>query len=431
LPNRLARAWNALVGSDRADLQPVAQRSIGTTMDGSWWEKVFNLQTGPVSITERSSLGLSAVYSCVRVLSEDVAAMPLNVHQRTDRGNAVAYTHPNQYLLHDQPHEWYTAFQFRATMMAQVLLWGNAYARISWNGIARPTSFKIYLAGTVDPYEHNGRIWYNTPDGVLAAEDIIHIPGLGFNGICGMSPIRTNAESLGVTLAAQRYGGNFFKNGANPSGALQHPKTLSAPAQTRMKENFREKYQGVDNAGEVLVLEEGMEYVRIGVPPEEAQFLETRGYGKTDICGIFRVPPHMIADLSRSTNNNIEHQGLEYVQYSLMPWLIRFEQEFNRKIFYASEKGRFFTKHNVNALLRGDLAARQSFYQAMIQNGVFSQNDVRAFEDMETFEGGDQRWVQQNMMPLDKAMEILTAKMAAKSAPKNNGNPGAGSKDAA
>jgi len=398
-------------------------------MDGSWWEKVFGNQTGPVSITEQSSLGLSAVYACVRVLSEDVAALPWNVHQRTDRGNAVAYTHPVQYLLHDQPHEWYSSFQFRATMMAQVLLWGNAYARIYWNGISRPVGFKIYLPGTVDPYEHNSRIWYNTPDGVMASEDIIHIAGLGFNGICGKSPIRTNAESLGVTLAAQRFGSNFFKNGANPSGALKHPKQLSAPAQARMKENFREKYMGLENTGEVLVLEEGMDYIKIGMPLEEAQFIETRGFGKEDVCGMFRVPPHKIAKLDRATFSNIEQQSLEYVMYSLMPWLVRFEQEFNRKVFYASEKGRVFNKFNVNALLRGDLAARQAFYQMMIQNGVFSQNDVRQYEDLETFDGGDTRWIQQNMMPLDKALEILLAKSAAKA--KGNGNPTAGNKNAA
>lgn len=417
-----------LVGSSRADLAVSEQRSsVGTLTDASWWERLFNNQTGPVSITEYSSLGLSAVYACVRVLSEDVAALPWNVHRRTDRGNAVAYDHPNQYLLHDQPDEWYTSFQFRTTLMAHVLLWGNAYARILWNGISRPVGFKIYQPGTVDPYEHNGRIWYNTPDGVMAAEDMIHIAGLGFNGITGKSPIRTNAESLGVTLAAQRMGGNFFKNGATPSGALKHPAKLSADAQKRMKSNFREKYQGIDNTGEVLVLEEGMDYIRIGIPLEEAQFIETRNYGKEDIGGIFRVPPHMIGKLDRSTNNNIEHQGLEYVKYSLMPWALRFEQEFNRKIFYETEKGRVFTKFNFNALLRGDLAARQSFYQSMIQNGVYSQNDVRSLEDMETFDGGDQRWIQQNMMPLDKAEEILMAKNAAPPAPSN----GTGSQNAA
>jgi HK97 family phage portal protein len=443
LPNLVQRAWNALFrtppavpGTGRAGESRSNANAVGLT-DTDAFFRLFNPNyvAGAVNVTEVSSLGLSAVYGCVRVLSESIASLPWGVYEYTDRGSKLAIKHPNFRLLRSEPHTWYTSFSFRKTLMTHVLLWGNGYARIIRDGRARPTAFQLYYPWQVNVLSYpdsfgEQQLYYTTPDGTFSADDMIHVAGLGFNGVVGRSVIGMQAEALGVGLAAQRFGSNFFRNGAHLTGALKHPKTLKTEAHKNLKESFREKYMGMDNAGEVIVLEEGMDFIPFGVPPDDAQFIETRKFSRSDVCAMFRVPPHMIADLERATFSNIEQQDLGFVKHSLMPWMVLIEQEFDRKIFYESEKDRYFNKLNANGMLRGDVATRKEYYKDGIQNGWLSQNDVRELEDMLTIEGGDRYFIQQNMMPLDKVDEVLANQKQAPPA-KDNGKPGTGSKNAA
>ena len=218
----------------------------------------------------------------------------------------------------------------------------------------------------------------------------MHIPALGFNGLKGFSPIAMAKNAVGMTLACEEYGASFFANGANPGGVLEHPGVLKDPA--RVRESWNEVYRGSNNAHKIAVLEEGMKYQQIGIPPEEAQFLETRKFQLNEIARLYRIPPHMIGDLDKSSFNNIEQQSLEFVKYTLDPWVIRWEQSMQKALFLPGEKGTYFVKLNVDGLLRGDYKSRMEGYSIGLQNGFMSPNDVRELEDLNPIpdeEGGN------------------------------------------
>jgi len=219
---------------------------------------------------------------------------------------------------------------------------------------------------------------------------VLHIPGLGFDGLIGYSPIAMAKNAIGLAIATEEYGAKFFANGAAPSGVLEHPGTIKDPI--RVKESWNSAYQGSANAHKIAVLEEGMKYTPIGIAPEQAQFLETRKFQIDEIARIFRVPPHMLADLEKSSFSNIEQQSLEFVKYTLDPWVVRWEQSMCRVLFSESEKSSYFIKFNVDGLLRGDYASRMSGYATARQNGWMSTNDIRELENLDRISpdlGGD------------------------------------------
>jgi HK97 family phage portal protein len=254
---------------------------------------------------------------------------------------------------------------------------------------------------TVDR-DQNGRLFYLYQRGLedpsvlgksqvyLAPSDVLHIPGLGFDGLIGYSPIAMAKNAIGLAIAAEEYGAKFFANGAAPSGVLEHPGTIKDPI--RVKESWNSAYQGSANAHRIAVLEEGMKYTAIGIAPEQAQFLETRKFQINEIARIFRVPPHMLADLEKSSFSNIEQQSLEYVKYTLDPWVVRWEQSMYRALLSESEKPSYFIRFNVDGLLRGDYASRMSGYATARQNGWMSTNDIRELENLDRIPpelGGD------------------------------------------
>jgi HK97 family phage portal protein len=225
---------------------------------------------------------------------------------------------------------------------------------------------------------------------VLKEDEVLHIPGLGFDGLVGYSPIAMAKNAVGMILACEEYGASFFANGANPGGVLEHPGVLKDPAKVR--ESWNSVYRGSNNAHKIAVLEEGMKYQQIGIPPEEAQFLETRKFQLNEIARLYRIPPHMIGDLDKSSFNNIEQQSLEFVKYTLDPWVIRWEQSLQKALLLPSEKGKYFIKLNVDGLLRGDYQSRMNGYAVGRQNGWFSANDIREMENMNPIpdeEGGN------------------------------------------
>jgi HK97 family phage portal protein len=254
----------------------------------------------------------------------------------------------------------------------------------------------------VDRDEH-GRLFYtytrNTDENPnfseygrvrLKPEDVLHIPGLGFDGLVGYSPIAMAKNAVGMTLACEEYGASFFENGATPGGVLEHPGVLKDPA--RVRESWHAVYGGSKNAGKVAVLEEGLKYQQIGIPPEEAQFLETRKFQIDEIARLYRIPPHMVGDLDKSSFSNIEQQSLEFVKYTLDPWVIRWEQSIQKALFLPQEKKEYFVKMNVDGLLRGDYESRMKGYSIGIQNGFMCPNDIRRLESMDLIpveEGGE------------------------------------------
>lgn len=361
-----------------------------------------------VAVTADSALRLSAVSACVRLISESIASLPLNVYQRDAAGARRRVTNVPQFrLLHDEPNQRMTSFVFRETLAAHVLLHGNAYAWILRTASGVPIEMLPIPAPSVRVGKTaSGELVYNVSlDGVgfpVSQWDMVHVPGLAYDGVTGMSPIRYAAESIGLGLAAERYGGSFFGNGSTPAGYISLPGKLSKEQASVMRQAWESVYgyQGGAGANRTAVLFEGGKFEKISIAPNEAQFIETRKFQVAEIARWYRVPPHMIGDLDRATFSNIEHQALEFVTHTLRPWLVRFEQEFNRKLFPSSESGRpsdMYCEFNVDGLLRGDISARGEYYTKGRQWGWLSANDIRRLENMEPIEGGDDYLTPLNM----------------------------------
>ena len=238
----------------------------------------------------------------------------------------------------------------------------------------------------------------------LQPSDVLHIPGLGFDGLVGYSPIAMAKNAIGMAIACEEYGAKFFANGATPGGVLEHPSTIKDSQ--RVRESWQAAFGGSSNSNKVAVLEEGMKYTPISISPEQAQFLETRKFQINEIARIFRVPPHMVGDLEKSSFSNIEQQSLEFVKYTLDPWVIRWEQSIQRALLSHDEKVRYFVKFNLEGLLRGDYQSRMNGYAIGRQNGWMSANDIRELENLDRIpaeEGGDLYLINGNMLPLKDA----------------------------
>lgn len=380
---------------------------------------LFGRTTSGKPVNERTAMQTTAVYACVRILAEAVASLPLHVYEyQDDGGKKLVHDHPLYYLLHDEPNPEMTSFVFRETLMSHLLIWGNAYAQIIRDGAGRVLGLYPLLPDKMDVQrDDKGNIYYvysrNSDENPmfkeygdirLKAEDVLHIPGLGFDGLIGYSPIAMAKNAVGMTLACEEYGASFFANGANPGGVLEHPGVLKDPSKVR--ESWNSVYRGVNNAHKIAVLEEGMKYQQIGIPPEEAQFLETRKFQINEIARLYRIPPHMVGDLDKSSFSNIEQQSLEFVKYTLDPWVIRWEQSLQRSLLLPGEKGKYFIKLNVDGLLRGDYQSRMNGYAVGRQNGWFSANDIREMENMNPIpdeQGGNMYLINGAMTKLEDA----------------------------
>lgn len=348
----------------------------------------------------------TAVYACVRILAETIASLPLHTYKISEDGKQKARDHPLYHLLSDAPNPEMTSFVFRETLMGHLLLWGNAYAQIIRDGRGNVIALYPLMPDMMKVQRSDkGEIYYiYTKEGqekILRTDEVLHIPGLGFDGLIGYSPIAMAKNAIGMALATEEYGAKFFSNGANPGGVLEHPGVVKDPS--RVRDSWNAVYQGSSNAHKVAVLEEGMKFQAIGIPPEQAQFLETRKFQTEEICRIFRVPPHLVASLDKATFSNIEHQSISFVVHTIRPWLVRIEQSINKALFSESEKEKYFVSFIVEGLLRGDYSSRMQGYAIGIQNGFMSPNDVRALENMNPIpeeEGGNSYMVNGNMLKL-------------------------------
>lgn len=367
---------------------------------------IGNSQSG-VQVDELRAMQTSAVYACVKILAETIASLPLHLYKKGKDGkNESAEQHPLYSCLYEMPNEETTSFEFRETMMTSLLLWGNAYARKIRRGghVAELWYLKPNLM-TVERDMQTGQIKYTYSDDitnqtyVYRPDQIFHLKGLSLDGVKGLSPIAQAREAVGLSLATEEYGAKFFGNGARPGGVLEHPGILKDPE--KLRDSWNKVYQGTRNSHKVAVLEEGMKYHSIGIAPEDAQFLETRKYQVNEICRIFRVPPHLVGDLERATFSNIEHQSIEFVQHTIRPWLVRWEQAISRSLLDEKERLLYFARFNVDGLMRGDYKSRMEGYAIGRQNGWLSANDIRRLEDMSLVpkeQGGDDYLVNGNMI---------------------------------
>lgn len=385
-----------------------------------------------VSITETNALNYSAVWAAVSLISSQVASLPLILYaRRKDGGKDRKPNHPLYWLLHDEPNSEMSSFVFREALQAHVLTWGNGYAEIERDMSDRPIALWPITPDRVTPTRDRAdNLTYKVrnPDGkdvFLQPRNMFHLPGLGFDGNVGYSVISKARESIGLGIATERFGGTFFGNGATFGGVLKHPGKLSPNAQKLLTDQIEAKHQGLTRAHRFLLLQEAMDYVGTGVPPEAAQFLETRLFQIIEICRWFNIPPHKLRDLSRATFSNIEQQAIEFVTDTLRPWLIRWEQEIQRKLIAPLEQGIQFAEHLVDGLMRGDTTSRYAAYAVGRQWGWLSADDVLERENMNPLPNGQGKiyLVPQNMAPADRINDIIDKQTAPTPAPAPQADP--------
>ncbi len=379
------------------------KKGDGTQFSG--WLRGQNVEE--ISANEHNALQLTAVYACVRILSETIASLPLNVYQNLDNGKDKAKDHPLYDVLHNQANEEMTSFIFRETMTAHLLLWGNCYAEIEYDRAGRVRGLWPLLPDRTNPERDRAtnKLFYQTTiknERIrLPSDRVLHIPGLGFDGLVGYSPLQMVKKSMELGMYAERFGSDFFKNGTNVGAVVTHPGTLGDGAFERLRKSLQEKYEGLGKAHRMMLLEEGMTFAKNMIPPNEAQFLETRKFQISEIARFFRVPPHMLADLERATFSNIEHQAIEFVTHTLRPWLVRWEQQMQKDLFTEEERKKFSVGHVIDGLLRGDIKSRYEAYSIGRQNGWLSADDIREKEDMNPLPDGQGKTylIPLNMIP--------------------------------
>jgi len=348
-----------------------------------------------VDVTENNAMTYTAVYAAVRILAESIASAPIKLYRRRADGGKDAVTDTQAYaLVHDDANPATTAFNFKECLQGFLCTWGNGYAEIQMRGGFQPEALWQRQSDRVTPRQRgNGAIYYEVEreDGStneLAPEKMLHVPGLGFNGIVGFSPIRMARESIGLGLATERSGAAFFGNASMPGGFIKHPESLSPEGQDRVRNTLEKIHKGPANAFRLGVLDESMDWVQAGIPNEDAQFLETRTFQVQDVARWNRIPPHMLAELSSATFTNIEHQGIEFTSHTLTPWFYRWTSELNRKLLTKLEREQgFFFEFLPEIFLRGDIKTRYESYGMAIKDGWMSRNEVRAKENLNPEDG--------------------------------------------
>ena len=371
------------------------------------------------SVTKKNAMQTSTVFACVRVVSEAIGSLPLKLYQHDGNSMTPDLEHPLYDILHLCPNDEMTSLDLRETMCVHLLLYGNSYSQIIRNGLGQVTAIYPLMPQKVEVNRNNnGEIFYtyrkdyderypkkDAESVNLSKHEVLHIHGLSFDGLVGYSPIELARQSIGLAKATENYGSTFFRNNATPGGILEHPSNLGTDGVEQIKKSFNKVYKGTKNSHQLSVLEEGMKYKQVSIPPDSAQFLETRKFQRSEIASWFNVPPHMIGDLEHATFSNIEHQSIQFVKTTLTPWVTRIEQAMNVRLLSPSERKKYIIKFNLDGLLRGDYKTRMEGYAKGRQNGWYSSNDIRRLEDMPLLppEIGDVYLVNGNMISIPDA----------------------------
>lgn len=361
-----------------------------------------------VSVTPDTALTYSAVYAAVRCIAESVSSLPLNYYERLPAGGkAHAKANPLHYLLHDEPNPEMTSLQWREASMAHLLLHGNSYTEI-----VRDLEGNAVELWPIDPTmvaprrTDSGELYYelNRGKSFITAGNMLHIPGLSFDGISGVSPITLARQSLGLSMAIEQFGAGYFGRGARPGGVLTFPGQLSPEARQNLRRSFEELHAGGANSHRVALLEAGLKWEAIGVPPDDSQFLQSREFQIIEVARWFNLPPNKLKDLSKTSYNSLEQMEISFVVDTLRPWLVRWEQQLNRKIIRPKDRGSYFFEFNVDGMLRGDQASRYQSYSVARNWGWLSVNEIREKENLNPIsEGGDVYMQPLNMQSLGTA----------------------------
>lgn len=366
-----------------------------------------------VRVDQTTALWSTAFYCGVRILAESVAQLPLIVYERkAGGGRARVDSHPLSSILHFQPNAEMTSFDLREAKMGHVLTWGNAYSRIvrSKRGEVLELIPTHPAKMAAKRKKGTGELFYQHDDGGdvtnFRPDEIWHLHGITFDGVSGYSPVALHAQSIGLGMALQEYAARLFSNNASPGGVIEHPNTLSAPAAKRMAESWEVMHRGLANAHKVAVLEEGAVYKPMSFAPREAQSIESRVFQVQEVARILRLPPHMLADHSKSSFNNIEEESRSFVTKSLQPWLVRWEQAILARLFLPSERARLFAEFNVEGFLRGDIQTRFEAYALGIQNGIYSIDECRQRENENDLPDGlgEHHFLPMNIQTVERAI---------------------------
>lgn len=375
--------------------------------------KLGSSTSSGVTVNQETALTYVTVYACVNLLSRTMASLPLNVYERiSDKERRRATDHYLYRVLHLRPNPEMTSYKWRETTFAHILLWGNAYSEIVYDGAGRVRELWPIHPSRVTPKRNKeGQVVYEIrlPDDVggqtivLPKRKMLHFKGLGPNGIEGYSVISLASEAIGLGLAAQEYSARFFSNDSTPAGFLSHPQTLGPEGIKNVKASWTTEHGGLENSHKVAVLEEGMKWEAMGIPAKDAQLIESRKFSKEEIATLFGIPQHMVGNMDRATFSNIEHQGIEYVVHSVRPWAVNMEQEMVISLIMERNWDRYFIEHDVNGLLRGDTESRFKAYGQARRDGWMNANEIRALENFPPLEGdqGNVYIVQKNMANLE------------------------------
>lgn len=374
-----------------------------------WITDIFgkNSSTGR-RVTEANASQVSAVWACMQLLSNTTAVVPLSVYRRTKTGREIFNSHPTYRLLHSRPNQLMNSFTWRRSTMMQMAGNGNSYTLIDRNQFSgKPKSFRLISSPNhVQPFMYDGMIWYNVRDikDPVKAEDMLHFKWNTSDGLVGKSPITIARENIAQAIVMQEYASKIYASGGSKRMSLKSPGKLDENKKDSFRKTFEQKYAGVENLQKLMILEGGMEMEEVGMSPDDAQFIETFKFKIEEIARIFGTPLHLIQHLEKATNNNIEHQSMDFVTHTMMPHFVNIEQEIDFKL-YENEPD-VYSKFNVNSLLRADAKTRAIWYRAMADLGVFTINDMLRFEDMNPADDGDERHIQVNRMPLKKMNDM-------------------------
>lgn len=402
----------------------IEKRSLGTLSTPSQklidWLGGGSASKAGSTVNEQTAMQIVAVFACVRLKSETIASLPLGYFKNVKSGKQKADNTSLYGVIHDIANPEMTSFEFRRMMAVNELLAGEAFAEI----VRDLTTLEVtelwpipnnYV--TIYYYTNTSRTAFyrialpggGTKD--LYPEQMWHWKGMSREPTRRYKPIQLAREAMGLALATEEFGERFFSNGSNVGGIVEYDKTLTDTGFARFKNDIRDTYEGLGKSNRLMFLEQGAKFHQVSVAPEQAQFLDTRKFQVIEVCRFFNIPPHMIQDLEGATFSNIEHQSISFVVYSMRPWLVCLEQSAKKDLLLPGEQKKFFFKFNVDGLLRGDFKTRMDGYALGIQNGIFSPNQVLELEDMETFEGGDIRMVNGNMLPVHMLEDYLNSKM--------------------
>ncbi len=375
----------------------------------SWWNNGPNAEWTGATVTETSATQLTAVYCAVKIIAETFVTVAPHLYRRIDQGRERVHDHPVSVLLNHQANSEQTAAEFREWAAFGAALKGTAYAEIEFDNNFFPRALWPLPYSRITPKRVGGKLWYfyrpadDREEIPLADWQVLKLPGFSMNGITGLNIVDHFREVIGQAQAVEEHGARFFGNGARPGAILESPSALSEQAQENLRQWFEKRHKGLSNAHRLAILEEGIQYKETGFTNEQSQFIQSKNFNILEFARIWRIPPHMLMDLTNAHFSNLEQSALEFVQQTMMPWFVRFEQRYQMQLLTPSERSDLFIKHNVNSLLRGDTSSRKEFYTAALQWGWMSRNEVRALEDQNAVEGLDNFMVPANMLAIDES----------------------------